>query len=75
MTDDRRRDAQEFAQRRWQGVNADAVLDMLDMLVGTIDQISEDLRARRSRLGLSYLIVAERDLESAAPLVERLSGT
>jgi len=75
VTDDRRRDAQEFAQRRWQGVNADAVLDMLDMLVGTIDQISEDLRARRSRLGLSYLIVADRDLESAAPLVERLSGT
>jgi hypothetical protein len=76
MTDDRRRDAQEFAERRgWQGVTADAVLDMPAVLIGTIDQISEDLRARRKRLDLSYFILTDRDLESAAPLVERLSGT
>jgi probable F420-dependent oxidoreductase len=76
VTGDRRRDAQELAARRgWQGVNADAVLDMPAVLIGTIDQISEDVRARRKRLDLSYFIVADRDLESAAPLVERLSGT
>ena len=76
VTDDRRRDAHELAQRRgWQGVTVDAVLDMPAVLIGTIDQISEDLCARRNRLGLSYFIVADRDLESAAPLVERLSRT
>jgi probable F420-dependent oxidoreductase len=76
VSDDRRRDAQELAERRgWQGVTADAVLDMPAVLIGTMDQISEDLRARRNRLGLSYFIFADRDLDSAAPLVERLSGT
>jgi hypothetical protein len=51
------------------------VLDMPALLIGTIDQLSEDVRARRARLDLSYFIFADRDLESAAPLVERLNGT
>jgi hypothetical protein len=76
VTNDRLRDAQELAERRgWQGVTADAVLDMPAVLIGTIDQISEDLRARRTRLDLAYFIFTDRDLESAAPLVERLSAT
>ena len=75
VTNDRRRDAQEFAERRgWHGVTADAVLDMPAVLIGTIDQMCEDVRARRDRLDLSYFIFADRDLASAAPLVERLSG-
>jgi probable F420-dependent oxidoreductase len=76
VTNDRRRDAREFAEYRgWHGVTADSVLDMPAVLIGTIDQISEDIRARRNRVDLSYFIFADRDLESAAPLVERLSGT
>jgi hypothetical protein len=76
LTDDRRRDARELAERRgWHGVTADTVLDMPAVLIGTIDQISEDVRARRARLDLSYFIFADRDLESAAPLLERLNGT
>ncbi len=76
VTDNRRRDAREFAARRgWHGVTADAVLDMPAVLIGTIDQICADLVARRNRLDVSYFIFADRDLESAAPLVERLSGT
>jgi probable F420-dependent oxidoreductase len=77
VTDDRGRGAREFAEMRgWHGrLTADAVLDMPAVLIGTIDQISEDVCARRDRLALSYLIFADRDLESAAPLVERLSGS
>ncbi len=76
VTDDRRRDAQELAEGRgWHGITADAVLEMPAVLIGTLDQISDDVRARRDRLDLSYFIFADRDLESAAPLVERLSGT
>jgi probable F420-dependent oxidoreductase len=76
VTDDRQRGAREFAETRgWHGLTADAVLDMPAVLIGTISQISEHVCARRDRLGLSYLIFTDRDLESAAPLVERLSGT
>jgi alkanesulfonate monooxygenase SsuD/methylene tetrahydromethanopterin reductase-like flavin-dependent oxidoreductase (luciferase family) len=76
VTDDRRRGAREVAELRgWDGVAVDAVLRMPTLLIGTLDQISEDLRARRDRLGLSYFIFSDRDLEAAAPLVERLSGT
>ena len=76
VSDDRRRHAQAFAERRgWHAVTGDAVLDMPAVLIGTIDQICEDLRARRNRLDLSYFIFADRELESAAPIVERLSGT
>jgi hypothetical protein len=76
VTDNRRRGAREVAERRgWDGVTVDAVLHMPALWIGTLDQISKDLRARRDRLGLSYFIFTDRDLESAAPLVERLSGT
>jgi probable F420-dependent oxidoreductase len=75
-TDDRRRGAEQFARMRgWHGVTADAVLDMPAVLIGTIEQISEDVCARRDRLGLSYLVFSDRDLDSTAPLVEGLSGT
>ena len=75
VTDDRRRGAEELAKMRCWQVTADAVLDMPAVLIGTNEQISEDVCARRDRLGLSYLVFSDRDLDSAAPLVERLSGT
>jgi probable F420-dependent oxidoreductase len=76
VTDDRLRGAGELADKRgWQGVPVDSVLDMPALLIGTLDQIGEVLRSRRDRLGLSYFILTDRDLEAAAPLVERVSGT
>jgi probable F420-dependent oxidoreductase len=44
-------------------------------LIGTVDEIVEDLQARRERYGISYVIVPDEAAESLAPVVERLTGT
>jgi hypothetical protein len=35
----------------------------------------EDLRVRRERFGISYVVLPDSAAESLAPLVERLTGT
>ncbi len=43
-------------------------------LVGSVDQICDQVLANRERFGLSYISVLEQDLETFAPVVARLSG-
>lgn len=51
----------------------EGALAMPIALVGTIDQMCDDLIARRERFGFSYIVVHE--LDALAPLVARLAGT
>lgn len=51
------------------------VLEIPHFLIGTVDQIVEDLQRRRERYGISYVIVPGEIAESFAPVVERLNGT
>jgi probable F420-dependent oxidoreductase len=51
------------------------VLAIPHFLIGTLDEIVEDLRVRRERFGISYVIVPGEVVDSFAPVVERLSGT
>lgn len=44
-------------------------------LVGTIDEIVEDLVRRREEYGISYVTVFAEHLETFGPVVKRLSGT
>jgi probable F420-dependent oxidoreductase len=44
-------------------------------LIGTVDQIVEQLQQRREELGFSYVVVHDPEIESFAPVVERLAGT
>jgi probable F420-dependent oxidoreductase len=44
------------------------------ILVGTVDQMAEDLEARRDRFSISYITVFDRDMEAVAPVIERLKG-
>jgi hypothetical protein len=41
-------------------------------LIGTADQIASQLRERRERLGVSYITVCEKDLDSVATVIEIL---
>ena len=50
-------------------------LEMPHFLIGTVDQIVEDLQARRDRYGFSYIVVPGEVAEAFAPVVERLTGT
>jgi probable F420-dependent oxidoreductase len=44
-------------------------------MIGTTEQISESLRARRQEFGFSYIVVHEAEMEAFAPVVAELAGT
>jgi probable F420-dependent oxidoreductase len=55
-------------------VSTEQILQAPYLLIGSIDQICEDLLARRERFGISYITVFEHSLEVLAPVVARLAG-
>ena len=73
-TDDRRGAARDLASR-WPELSVDELLESPYLLVGTVDQMVEDLRARRERWGISYYTVFEPFMSAFAPVVNRLAGT
>jgi probable F420-dependent oxidoreductase len=73
VTDNRRQVAQELAGR-WKQLSADDILDSPYVLVGTVDQMVEDLEARRKRWDISYYVTLEPYLDALAPVVARLAG-
>jgi len=56
QTDDRHRAAQELTSR-WPQLSADDILQSPYVLIGTVDQMVEDLTARRERWDISYYVV------------------
>jgi probable F420-dependent oxidoreductase len=56
-------------------VSIETILQAPYVLIGSIDQICDDLQARRQRYGISYINVFENSLEALAPVIERLAGT
>ncbi len=73
VSDDRRAAAGQLAGRF--GLTEDEVIASPHVLVGSIDQMVDDLRGRRKSFGISYITVPEFFMEAFAPVVERLSGT
>ena len=73
VTDDR--DATAAAVGQGFGLGASDVLDIQLVLIGTINQIGEQLKRRRESLGISYITVPADHCESFAPVVERLAGS
>jgi probable F420-dependent oxidoreductase len=45
------------------------------VLIGTEDEITETLLARREELGFSYWVLGKADVDAFAPVVARLAGT
>jgi len=75
FTEQRRQRAEELARERgWSGVEAEDVLDMPSIFIGTRDQIVEDLLRRREQYGFSYFVVSDASMEAFAPVVRRLAG-
>jgi hypothetical protein len=58
----------------WTQLNADEILQSPYVLIGTVEQIVEDLQARRDRWGISYCVVHEPYMDALAPVVVRLAG-
>ena len=57
------------------GLTAEQGLASPYALVGTAEQIAEDLRERRERYGISYVAIGDDAYEDFAPVVATLAGT
>jgi probable F420-dependent oxidoreductase len=69
-----RRTAERLAvERGWGAAAAEHVLEMPSVLAGPVERIVDELQARRERLGLSYYVVSNANMEAAGPVVERLA--
>jgi len=73
VTDDRHKAAQELTAR-WPHLTADDLLASPYVLLGTVDQLVDNLRARRDRWGISYVMTHEPFMDALAPVVARLAG-
>jgi hypothetical protein len=73
VTDDRDKAAEEVTSR-WTQLKVDEILQSPYVLIGTLEQIVEDLQARRDRWGISYYVVHEPYMDAFAPVVARLAG-
>ena len=71
---DRRRSGTEdlIARRGWSGIDIESVWDMPTIYIGSMAQIRDDLRARRERFGLSYLVTPDRELPTLAQVIAGL---
>jgi probable F420-dependent oxidoreductase len=73
ITDDR--DSVASVMAGGLGAEPKDVLEMPHFLIGTVDQLVEELQRRRERYGVSYVIVPGDVAEQFAPVVAVLTGT
>jgi probable F420-dependent oxidoreductase len=73
ITDDRQKLAEAAAPGF--GLDAQSALESGITCIGTIDEICDQLVARRDRWGVSYIVIGDDIFEAFAPVVERLAGT
>jgi probable F420-dependent oxidoreductase len=72
ITDDRLGQAGNFAPMF--GLTAEEALEVPNAFVGTVDQLCDDLIARRERWNLSYYTLSEGLMDGFAPIIERMAG-
>ncbi len=73
LTKNRRSAAQRLAPRY--GGAVDRLLQSALFLIGTLEQVCEQLLATRERFGISYYVVFGRDIDAFAPVIARLQGS
>ena len=62
------------ASLREAGLSVQDLLSSPFILIGSVDELDEEIRARRERLGISYLVVFEKDREAFGPVLGRLTA-
>jgi hypothetical protein len=72
VTDDRQGAADRLAADM--NVTADEVLASPQVLLGTVEEMVEDLQRKREEYGISYFVVVESNMEKMIPVVARLAG-
>ncbi|MET9679982.1 LLM class F420-dependent oxidoreductase [Streptomyces coeruleorubidus] len=72
-TEDREAAVRPFLEH-FPDLTVDQVLELPISLVGTLDELAEQVLARRERYGFTYLTVLEPYMEAFAPVMERVRG-
>ncbi len=74
-SEDQLRAAEQLAaERGWSAISAEQVLDMPSIVIGSVEQMVEQLYQRRERYGFSYYIVTDQHMKTLAPVVAQLAG-
>ncbi|MEU3713446.1 TIGR03621 family F420-dependent LLM class oxidoreductase [Streptomyces catenulae] len=71
VTDDRRGAARELAAQGL-GLDAEQLLEVPTLLIGTPAEIADQLRGHRERFGFSYITVLDPVMEEFAPVIEEV---
>ena len=72
---DHRQAAEHLAvQEGWGAAAGERVLEMPSVAAGPADRVADELQVRRDRYGFSDLVVADGNMETFAPVVDRLAG-
>lgn len=74
QTDDRRATAEELSAELGPDLTVDELLETPFLVIGTVDEMADQLVRNRDRYGFTYITVHERYLETFAPVIERLSS-
>jgi len=72
VTDERQARAEQIASHL--GIPPAEVLASPHVMLGSVDQICEQLEAHRQRWSVSYWVVPARSAEALSPVVARLTG-
>jgi hypothetical protein len=76
ITDDRAAGFDDVScQNDWAGIDHAEIKDMPGIFVGSVEQIYDQMIARRKELGISYYVVPDSLMMECAPIFERLSGS
>lgn len=75
FTDDRRSHIESLIRQQGWDITVEAVLQMPSMLIGSVEEMAQDLQTRRESYGFSYYVVADDQMEAFAPVVARLRET
>lgn len=73
-TDDRRAAVKALDEREELGMTVDEALETPYLLIGTVEEMADQLVRHRERYGFSYVTVHEPYMEALAPVIERLAS-
>jgi probable F420-dependent oxidoreductase len=74
VTDDRRKAAAALVEERLPYFTVDELLETPFLLIGTVDEIADQLRQRREAFGFSFITVHEPYMTTFGPVIERLGA-
>jgi probable F420-dependent oxidoreductase len=72
-TDDRAAKAAELREQYSMDLTVEQILELPALLLGTPEEIAEQIRAQRDRFGFTYYVVLEPSLEDFAPVMKLLT--